>query len=160
MFNSNFEKRGEHINTNESEQIRPSIKELWASNPSNSLHSLEPSYNDFRGPISFQSHSFKPPNNSAWVSNNFDHTQEWPTTSNAWTPPILISFNPWSRLHHLIGTLIHHILIQIKVMIIPTHIIFLMINGLKILHTNLFVMSPTIISGKPIPTPWTLRPLS
>ena len=87
MFNSNFEKRGEHVNTNASEQRRPSLKELWASNPSSSLHSLDPSYTDFRGKISFQSHSFEPPNNSAWVSNNFDHTQECPTTSNAWTPP-------------------------------------------------------------------------
>ena len=87
MFDSNIKKKGTHVDTNECEQRRPCLKELWASNPSSSLHSLEPSYTDFRGPISFQSHSFEPTNNSSWDSNNLDHTQEWPTTFNTWTPP-------------------------------------------------------------------------
>ena len=45
--------RGEHVNTNESEQRTPSLKDLWASNPSSSLHSFEPSYTDFRGKFHF-----------------------------------------------------------------------------------------------------------
>ena len=99
MFNSNSEKRGNILTPMNSEQRRPSLKDLWASNPSSSLHSLEPSYTDFRGQISFQSHSFEPPNNSAWAPNNFDHTQEWPTTSDSWEPNSN-SFNQMAPIQH------------------------------------------------------------